>query len=118
MREQIRRARALRRAATQEEQLLWAALRGRSMGYPIRRQHPFGRRIFDFYCPAARLAIEIDRRDDNALTVDDNDYWTRKAGIEVLRFKDAEVNENVFAVLERIKREIDRGVVERQMVKH
>src|SRR5213075_1094847 len=113
MREQIRRARLLRRAATPEEQLLWSAMRGRSLGYPVRRQHPFGKRIFDFYCPAARLAIEIDGIHHDALTDDDNDYWTRRAGIEVLRFQNGEVNDNVFAVLEKIKAEINRGVEER-----
>ena len=55
------RARELRKAMTQAEQVLWKALRGRRMaGLRFRRQHPVGRFILDFYCPAAKLGLEVD----------------------------------------------------------
>ena len=55
------RARALRKAMSGAEVILWTRLRGRSPDRPtFRRQHPFGSIILDFYCPSARLAVEVD----------------------------------------------------------
>jgi very-short-patch-repair endonuclease len=43
------------------EVLLWQRLRGSPMGIKFRRQHPVGPDYaVDFYCAAARLAIEVD----------------------------------------------------------
>ena len=57
----FKRARELRRKMTLPEVVLWRALRkGRLAGLRIRRQHPIGPYILDFYCPSARLAIEVD----------------------------------------------------------
>jgi very-short-patch-repair endonuclease len=55
------RARELRRQMSLPEIVLWQALRkARLGGLRFRRQHPIGPYIVDFYCPAARLAIEVD----------------------------------------------------------
>ena len=55
------RVRQLRKGATQHERLLWRHLRNRQLqGWKFRRQHPVDRYIIDFYCPEARLAIELD----------------------------------------------------------
>jgi len=54
-------ARRLRREQTDEEKELWRALRaGRFAGFKFRRQHPVGKYFLDFYCPAARLSVELD----------------------------------------------------------
>jgi len=54
-------ARRLRRNQTDEEKELWRALKaGRFAGFKFRRQHPHGRYFLDFYCPAARLSVELD----------------------------------------------------------
>ena len=53
------RARELRREGTAAEERLWNGLRGWRFA-KFRRQHPLGRFILDFYCPAARLCIEVD----------------------------------------------------------
>lgn len=54
-------ARRLRREQTDEEKELWRALRaGRFAGFKFRRQHPLGEYFLDFYCPAAKLSIELD----------------------------------------------------------
>ena len=46
---------------TDAESRLWYSLRRHGLnGYKFRRQHPFGPYILDFYCAAARLAIEVD----------------------------------------------------------
>jgi hypothetical protein len=44
------------------EGLLWRELRKRPSGLKFRRQHPAGIYVLDFYCAAARLAIEVDGR--------------------------------------------------------
>ena len=57
----FKRARALRRAMTLPEVLLWQAVRGGQVGgLRFRRQHPIGPYVLEFYCPAIRLAVEID----------------------------------------------------------
>jgi Protein of unknown function (DUF559) len=57
------RARKLRREMTLPEIVLWQALgKGRLAGLRFRRQNPIGPYILDFYCPSARLAVEVDVR--------------------------------------------------------
>jgi very-short-patch-repair endonuclease len=57
----IGNARRLRREQTDEERDLWRMLRaGRFAGFKFRRQHPCGKYCLDFYCPTARLAVELD----------------------------------------------------------
>ena len=54
-------AQRLRREQTNEEKQLWRALKaGRFAGFKFRRQHPVGSFFLDFYCPDARLSIELD----------------------------------------------------------
>ncbi len=54
-------ARRLRRMQTKEEKQLWQALRaGRFAGFKFRRQHPLGSYYLDFYCPLARVCVELD----------------------------------------------------------
>jgi len=54
-------ARRLRRELSLPEVVLWSRLRrGQLDGLLFRRQHPIGAYVLDFYCPAARLAVEVD----------------------------------------------------------
>jgi very-short-patch-repair endonuclease len=51
-------ARLLRKHPTRAEELLWERLRGsRFSGAKFRRQVPFGPYVIDFYCHAAKLAV-------------------------------------------------------------
>jgi very-short-patch-repair endonuclease len=60
-RKTLARARSLRSSMSPPEWLLWVRLRQRTPGLPsFRRQHPFDPYILDFYCPTAKLAVEID----------------------------------------------------------
>jgi very-short-patch-repair endonuclease len=77
---------------TDPEIMLWSRLKGRGTDRPIfRRQVAFKAVILDFYCPAARLAIEVDGAthwDDEAREKDEaRDGWLRGQGIEVLRIE-------------------------------
>jgi len=45
---------------TPPEALLWQQLRRRPNGIKFRRQHPLDPYVVNFFCPPARLVIEID----------------------------------------------------------
>jgi len=51
-------ARRFRRELSLPEKLLWVRIRRGELHF--RRQHPIGDYVLDFYCPAAKLAIEVD----------------------------------------------------------
>jgi len=91
--------RALRRNATEAERALWFHLRTKRLaGFRFRRQHPCGPYVLDFYCPARRLAVELDggQHLDTALKAQDDQrtVFLRRQGIDVLRFaKDAVLRE-------------------------
>lgn len=53
--------RYLRSRMTKSEKQLWSKIRKKQLGYIFRRQHIIGPYLVDFYCPAKRLIIEIDR---------------------------------------------------------
>src|SRR5437867_10619541 len=56
----VNRARLLRKKTTDTERILWRHLRNQNFaGYKFRRQHPLDSYVLDFYCPAAKLAIEL-----------------------------------------------------------
>ena len=85
------------------EQKLWQHLRsGRLSGYGFRRQHPVGQFIVDFFCPAAKLVIEIDG-DTHAEQAEYDAERTRwletMKGYRVMRFANHDVHHNIDAVL-------------------
>jgi very-short-patch-repair endonuclease len=100
----ISNARRLRRDQTQEEKQLWQALRaGRFAGFKFRRQHPSGKYVLNFYCPSARLSVELDgfghghpaqRQRDLA-----REQWLAEEGIEELRFWNHQWRRNPAGVL-------------------
>jgi very-short-patch-repair endonuclease len=98
-------ARRLRRNMTPAEKKLWEALRGKQLGgLKFRAQHPVGPFILDFYCPACKLAVELDggvhedqTAHDAARTRQLNDY-----GYNVIRFRNEEVLGDLPSVLDRI----------------
>ena len=53
-------ARKLRRQMSPPEVLLWDQLRGSKLGFKVRRQHPIGPYVADFFVREAGLVIEID----------------------------------------------------------
>ena len=53
-------ARKLRRQMSPPEALLWSYVRGDKLGFKVRRQHPVGPYVADFFVREAKLVIEID----------------------------------------------------------
>jgi very-short-patch-repair endonuclease len=92
-------ARKLRRAMTLPEVLLWQELRKMPGGLRFRRQYPAGPYILDFFCAAARLAIEVDGEAHNrgASPAHDamRDNWLRQEGVEVLRISARDILGNL-----------------------
>ena len=107
----VTNARDLRRRQTPAERRLWAVLRdGRLHGWKFRRQHPAGRFVLDFYCPAAALVVEL----DGPIHAYQTDYdeartaYLEECGARVLRFRNAEVMTELPGVLDRIRAALER----------
>ena len=102
----VLRARALRRDMTLPEGLVWQVLRQRPHGFKFRRQHPIGRYIVDFYCPAAKLVVEIDgliHPMGNRPQYDvQRDTWLRAQGLRVTRFDAGEVMKDMDSLVTAI----------------
>jgi len=101
------RARAMRKAMTEPEVMLWSRLRGRGPDKPtFRRQHPFGSIILDFYCPAARLAVEVDGAthwDEAAQAKDEaRDRWLMSQGVRVHRIPASRIYHDLGGVTDRV----------------
>ena len=69
---------------TIDEICLWNALRRKAMGHRFRRQHAYGNFIFDFFCPHARLAVELDGAYHNDVNDRVRDAACAAAGILTL----------------------------------
>jgi very-short-patch-repair endonuclease len=106
-------ARSLRDNMTDAEELLWSALRNKQLlGLRFRRQHAVGNFILDFYCPAYKLAIEVDgavhddRQTEDALRT----QKLEQHNYQVLRFH----NEEIFHDLDRVLQSITTSIQSRQ----
>jgi very-short-patch-repair endonuclease len=103
----ISRAKGLRRRLTPPEARLWVALsRERLNGLHFRKQHPFGPYVLDFYCSAARLAVEVDggwHDTEQAIRRDARrDAWLTAKGIRTVRVSAEAVRVNLESVLDYI----------------
>jgi very-short-patch-repair endonuclease len=106
-------ARRLRHNQTQEERELWRALRaGRFAGFKFRRQHPLGRYYLDFFCPAAKLSVELDGFEHRLPRQLQHDEERREflaaQGIEEMRFWNHQWRKNRDGVLLDIWNELQR----------
>ena len=104
-------ARRLRKRATHSEEILWQALRNRRLdGLKFLRQHPIGVSIVDFYCHEKRLVVEVDggiHKDRDVRLRDQlRQELIERDGEQVLRCSDADVEQDLEAVLNRIRTEI------------
>jgi len=100
-------ARQLRKNMTEAENFLWQRIRRKQLkGRQFYRQRNIGNYIVDFYCPAAKVIVELDGgqhftqegiRGDQV-----RDRYLEGLGFTILRFSDREVFKNIEGVLERI----------------
>ena len=105
------RRRELRNNPTPAESSLWKCLQHRKLlGQKFRRQYSIGRYVVDFFCVECSLAVELDGALHNDVMRQEYDAergaFLQKQGVEVLRFENREVFENIEGVLERIREAI------------
>jgi very-short-patch-repair endonuclease len=108
------RIRRLRRDQTDAERILWQRLRASQLaGFKFRRQHEFGGFILDFYCPTAKLAVELDggqHLSASGLAYDtERSRILQSSGIRIVRFTNTAVLAEIDAVLEAIAVELRRS---------
>lgn len=98
--------RELRKNMPKAELLLWAKLKNKQCGHKFRRQFGFGNFIVDFYCPAARLAIEIDGDSHFNASAEMYDNQRQKLieslGIKFLRFTNCDIYNSMEGVVAKI----------------
>lgn len=76
------------------------------------RQYSLGPYILDFYCPAAKVAIELDggghNTMDSKLYDKERDAYLAECGVTVLRFANTMISADVDEVLARISKALSR----------
>ncbi|MBW4439198.1 MAG: endonuclease domain-containing protein [Pleurocapsa minor GSE-CHR-MK-17-07R] len=95
----------MRSHPTEAESVLWESLRRKQVGrIKFRRQHAIGPFIVDFYCPAARLVVEVDgpihdlqQEYDEMRTA-----WLESLGLKVIRFRNEAVEGQLSVVMDTI----------------
>jgi very-short-patch-repair endonuclease len=100
-------SRVLRTNMTDAEQLLWYHIRRKQIqGVQFYRQKPMLEFIVDFYCPAAKLVIELDGsqhfEEEHQAKDQERDAALARLGLRVLRFDNRQVLLETGAVLEVI----------------
>jgi very-short-patch-repair endonuclease len=105
-------ARQLRRDMTDAERRLWARIRMKQLkGYQFYRQKPIGDYIVDFFCPGAKLVIEVDGSQHlvgESIEYDRiRDEYLSSFGLRVLRFTNPDVLEHIESVVESINENIE-----------
>ncbi len=90
---------------------MWTILKNRQVnGWKFRRQFSVGKYVLDFYCPQARLAIELDGEDH--FTEAGFQYDERRTAflvehdIRVIRFENRDVFDAPEVVIDEIKQHL------------
>ena len=101
----------LRRNPTEAEEILWSYLRNNQMeGVKFRRQHPMKRYVADFYAQSLKFVIELDGGYHNECTQKfydkDREDILIESDINILRFTNEEVIQNINHVLSVIREKI------------
>jgi len=101
----------LRNNMTKAEAILWRELKNKKMlGFKFRRQFGIGAFVVDFYCTELKLAIEADGV--TYLSDEEKEYDLRREteirqlDINILRFTNPEIYDDLYNVLVQIKTKI------------
>ena len=107
-----RKRRDLRAALVPTESLIWKQIRNRQLlDCNFRRQFSVGPFIVDFYAPEIKLGIELDGGSHCEIGAAEADakrqQFIESFGIQIVRFPNPEVYENMDGVLETLAQVID-----------
>ena len=93
------------------ERILWGKLKSSQLEkYKFRRQHSIDEFILDFYCPQAKLAIEVDG--DSHYDTGKPKYDAERSRkieshrIKIIRFTNTEVYDSLNGVVDQILKEL------------
>ena len=97
-------SRRLRRNLSPPEAKLWLRLQGSPSGVRFRKQYAFGPYVADFYCPAAKLVIEIDGliHDFTADYDAARDQYAQELGLRIIRIPASQVMADATAVADAL----------------
>jgi len=104
-------SRLLRTNMTDAEQALWQRIRRKQIqGMQFYRQKPLFAFVVDFYCPAAKLVIELDGSqhfaEEHQGKDQERDAALTGSGLRVLRFDNRQILLETDAVLEVINKAV------------
>lgn len=100
-------ARRLRRDAPIPERILWGMLRDRRLGgLKFRRQEAIGPFVVDFYCPQAKLVVELDgvTHVGTGEADDRRTMFLQQQGLRVIRITNDDLLEDPQAIADYILR--------------
>src|SRR5262245_45391846 len=107
------KVRKLRNNQTPAEQILWECLRREKLGLKFRRQQPSRIKledeiklfIADFYCPKAKLVIEVDGKVHLSQKDYDRarDWLIKQLGFRIIRFTNDQVLQHLKSVIKEIQ---------------
>jgi very-short-patch-repair endonuclease len=100
-------ARTLRKKMTDSEKLLWLRIRRKQLkGFQFYRQKVVGSYIVDFYCPSAKIIVEVDGGQHFQEIVKqrdkERDEYLSGLGFQVLRFLSWDVMKDVDRIVDEI----------------
>jgi len=93
---ETRKRKILRNKLPLPEVIMWLNLKGGQLnGYKFRRQCSIGRFVVDFYCPRAKLAVEIDGESHSGADAREYDkdraQFIASAGVKIIRFSNEQI---------------------------
>ena len=108
--EYLKIRKTLRNNLTPAEATIWKYIKNKRIcNAQWRRQFSIGKYILDFYCPAAKLAIELDGNGHYKIEGDRYDYerenFISRKGIKIIRYENCEVWNSLELIIERIEKE-------------
>ncbi|MEK7101343.1 MAG: DUF559 domain-containing protein [Patescibacteria group bacterium] len=98
------RRRLLRHDSTPTEIILWNELRNRKLGHRFVRQYSVEGYVLDFYCPKAKLGIEVEGKIHDRTKIYDTyrERYLCEFNINIMKFKNEEVLNDIGKVLNTI----------------
>lgn len=105
----------MRRNKSWPEKKLWAKIKNKQLGVQFYAQKvTLGQYIADFYCPKAKLVIEVDGKQHLKASAQEydkeRDAAMAKIGIKTVRFTAQEIFNNLPAVIILIRAEINNRI--------
>lgn len=100
----------MRQKSTQAEKMLWERLRRNNLGLKFFRQYSVEGYVTDFYCPAKRIAIEIEggiHRLPDIRKYDEYRYkYIEAYNIKIIKFTNQEIFTHIGNVISVIESEL------------